>query len=64
MIPKLSEKDLVKKGYLYLGEYGVSTKVHPANQLWRFRDELVIYDPEEQRIVWRQFNEPRYAVRI
>lgn len=55
-----TEQELRNIGYMYLGEYGVSTKDHPANQLWRWRDELIIYDPEENTIVWRAFNEERY----
>ena len=47
-------------GYVYLGEYGNTTKDHRANQLWSWRDELVIYDPEEERIVRRETEEPRY----
>lgn len=60
MTPKITEKELSEYGFLYLGEYGVSTKTHRANQIWRCYDELIIYDPEEERIVWRAFNEPRY----
>lgn len=56
----ITEEQMSEIGYEYLGEYGVATKEHRSNQLWRWRDELVLYDPEEQRIVWREFNEPRY----
>lgn len=55
-----TELDLKGLGYVYLGEYGVSNKDHPANQLWRWRDELILYDPESQEIIWRQWNEPRF----
>lgn len=59
----ITEKELIEIGYVYLGEYGGAPPSHRANQLWRWRDELIIYDPEEERIVWRAYNEPRYAVR-
>lgn len=57
---KITEQQLSEIGYEYLGEYGSACKEHRANQLWRWRDELVLYDPEEQRIIWRETNEPRY----
>jgi len=57
---KITEQQMSEIGYEYLGEYGVANKEHRANQLWRWRDELVLYDPEEERIVWRETNEPRY----
>lgn len=56
----VTEEQLAEKGFEYLGEFGCCNKQHKANQLWRWRDELIIYDPEAQRIIWREFNEPRY----
>ena len=63
MTPKYSEQDLKDKGFVYLGEFGCCCKQHRANQLWRFRDELIIYDPEDEHIIWRAYDKPRYAVR-
>jgi len=57
---KVTEKDLQDIGFIYLGELGCCCKQHRANQLWRWRDELVIYDPEEETVVWRTYNESRY----
>ena len=57
---KITEQELFDKGYIYLGEYGAATKDHQANQLWRWRDELILYDPEAEMIIWREFNEPRF----
>jgi hypothetical protein len=59
-VKSITEQQMSEIGYVYLGEYGVATKEHRANQLWRWRDELVLYDSEEERIVWREYNEPRY----
>lgn len=56
----VTEEQLAEKGFEYLGEFGCCNKQHRANQLWAWRDELVIYDPEDQRIIWREYNEPRY----
>jgi hypothetical protein len=59
-VETVTEAQLTEKGFEYLGEFGCCTKQHKANQLWAWRDELVIYDPEEERIIWREYNEPRY----
>ena len=63
MTPKITERELLDKGFTYLGEFGVCNKCHRANQLWRLWDEMIIYDPEDQRIIWRQLDEPRYQTR-
>jgi len=63
MKKKTTEQDLVNAGYDYLGPYGQATRDREPNQLWRKHDELIIYDPEEERIIWSQFNEPRYQTR-
>lgn len=57
---KITEDELQKIGYEYLGEMCCETKLHTPNQLWRWRDELIIYDPETQTVVWRWYNEPHY----
>lgn len=59
-VETVTEEELTQKGFEYLGEFGCCNKQHRANQLWRWRDELIIYDPEDQRIIWREYNEPRY----
>ena len=63
MKKKTTEQDLLNAEYVYLGEYGYSTESRQANQLWRKHDELILYDPEEERIVWSQFDEARYQTR-
>lgn len=55
-----SEQELFDLGYVYLGVMGGETKSQTPNQLWRFMDELIIYDPETQTIIFREYNEPRY----
>jgi hypothetical protein len=50
---KMTEQQLIDAGYDYVGKHG-------NNELWRKRDELIIYDPDEERIVWSAFNEERY----
>ena len=64
MKKKTTEQELHDIGYIYLGEYGGATKDRKANQLWRWRDELIIYDPEEEMIIWREWNEPRFQTLI
>jgi hypothetical protein len=57
----ISEQELREQGWMYLGEYGIKdSKIHVPNQLWRKDDELIIYDPEIERILFREFNEERY----
>lgn len=57
---KYTEQELFEIGYEYLGVMGGSTKDHEANQLWRFRDEMIIWNPEDGSIIYREYNEPRY----
>jgi hypothetical protein len=57
---KITVEKLREVGYEYLGKMCVDNSRHEPNQLWRWRDELIIYDPEEQQVIYRQFNEPRY----
>ncbi|MEI6529700.1 MAG: hypothetical protein WCN88_04910 [Candidatus Falkowbacteria bacterium] len=54
---KHTEQEMRDLGYVYLGESSPNTKDHRANQLWKWRDELVIYNPEEERIIWRETDE-------
>lgn len=61
---KITEQQLSEIGYEYLGEMCGETKLHKPNQLWRWRDELIIYDPEEEMIIWREYNEPRYQTSL
>lgn len=55
-----TEQELFEIGYIYLGVLGGETKSQLPNQLWRFRDELIIWNPEDGTIVFREYNEPRY----
>ena len=63
MTLKVSEQELQEKGYLYLGDYGVSrSKLYRANQIWlNYSDgDLIIYDPDDEKILRSIQKEPRY----
>jgi len=53
-----TEESLRLNGYVYDGECPSLDK-HKANQIWRWRDtnELIRFDPEKQKIVWRETDE-------
>jgi hypothetical protein len=63
MKAKTTEQDLLNGDYVYLGVYGVAPEGVKPNELWRRHDELVLFDPEEERIIWKQLNEPRYQTK-
>jgi hypothetical protein len=53
-----TEEILRWKGYVYEGE-GPSINKHRAIQFWRWQTigELIKFDPEKQKIIWRQTDE-------
>jgi hypothetical protein len=50
-----TEEILKKKGYVYDGECPPVDK-HRAIQFWKWKntDELIKFDPEKQKIIWRE----------
>jgi len=50
-------QEMHEMGYVYLGEMAPLINGHQQRQLWRWRDELIIYSPEDQEISWRQSSE-------
>ncbi len=50
-------QELSEIGYEYLGELVALVNGHQQRQLWQWRDELVIYSPEDKAITWRQSGE-------
>lgn len=54
---KISKQEMSDRGYVYCGETCNSNHKKQANQYWWWRDELIVYDPENEIICWRQYDE-------
>lgn len=50
----ISENELICGGYVFLGEVITKSGKH---ELWRLGNDIIVYSPEKQKIVWVQHNE-------
>lgn len=48
----MTRSEMKAIGYEYVGPMG------DGNELWRWRDELVLYNPDTEEITWREYQKP------